>query len=93
MAPVTSHRQPERLRPPPGARLEGAWVADHLGVAGRAAPTAAERVRVPSQIKYVLQTMLQPRGARLKQKHVLDLAGHSDPLSDAVGVALRYISS
>ena len=37
------------------------WLT-HLGLAGRATPTAAVRVRVPSQIKYVLQTMLQPRG-------------------------------
>ena len=40
------------------------WLT-HLGLAGRATPTAAERVRVPSQIKYVHQTMLQP--SRLKR--------------------------
>ena len=31
--------------PPPGARLEGAGLADHPGLAGWAAPAAGERVR------------------------------------------------
>ena len=47
--------------PPPLARLGGAGEADLLVVAGGAAPPGGQRLRVPAQIKWVLQTMLHHR--------------------------------
>jgi len=47
--------------PPPLARLGGAGEADLLVVACGAAPPGGQRLRVPAQIKWVLQTMLHHR--------------------------------
>ena len=65
--PIGPRRQPHRLLSLLERVLKVLGWLTHLGLAGRATPTAAERVRVPSQIKYVHQTMLQPRGSGLSR--------------------------
>ena len=74
--------------PPPGARLEGAGLADHPGLAGWAAPAAGERVRrCPARAGRCFCTIASIRIDAIVQKHLPALAGHRRTLSPAAGAA------